>query len=320
MTLTRILQLDPEYRDYVWGGARLRPAVVPTAEAWVVYENNRVASGPLAGRTLAELAVEYGAALLGRQVTQRTGTRFPLLIKLLDCAQWLSLQVHPNDQQALALEGTGQFGKTEAWQILEADQHARLIGGLRPDVTSDILAKAIQDGTILDWVHYLEVRSGDTIFMPPGTIHALGPGLLIYEIQETSDITYRVWDWGRPQTGGRLLHIEKSLAVADPASQPRLMPLPEISDGQAAVLTRCPYFTLKMLRAHAARLELDTLGESFHTLTVIEGSVEIRAGGDQLRLGKYQTALVPAAAGEYALVPDEPSSILQASVEAATQG
>jgi mannose-6-phosphate isomerase len=317
MTLTRILQLEPEYRDYVWGGARLRPAFVPTAEAWVVYENNRVAFGPLSDRTLAELAAEYGAALLGKQVMQRTGTRFPLLIKLLDCAQWLSLQVHPNDEQALALEGAGQFGKTEAWQILEAGEHARLIGGLQPGVTPQVLANAIRDGTILDLAQYLEVCSGDTIFMPPGTIHALGPGLLIYEIQETSDLTYRVWDWDRPQTGGRVLHIEKSLAVTDPSSTPRLTPLPEISDGQAAVLTRCPYFTLKMLRAETNKLELDTQGESFHALTVIDGSAEIRAGDEQLRLEKFQTALVPAATGEYTLIPDQSSQILQASVEAA---
>jgi mannose-6-phosphate isomerase len=317
MTLPQLLQLEPEYRDYVWGGARLRPAVVPTAEAWLVYENNRVAYGPLAGRTLSELATRYGAALLGNQVIPRTGTRFPLLIKLLDCAQWLSLQVHPNDEQALSLEGVGQFGKTEAWQVLEAGEQARLIGGLRPGMNHEVLAKAIQDGTILDWTQYLEVRSGDTIFMPPGTIHALGPGLLIYEIQETSDLTYRVWDWGRPQTGGRVLHIEKSLAVADPASQPRLSSQPEIADGQAAVLTRCPYFTLKMLRAQSAQLQLDTLGESFHAITIIEGSAEIQAGDEELLLEKYQTALIPAATRKYKILPHEPCRFLQASVESA---
>jgi mannose-6-phosphate isomerase len=315
MRLPGLLQLEPEYREYIWGGARLRPAVIPTAEAWVVYENNRVASGLMSGRTLAELAAEYGAALLGKQVVQRTGTRFPLLIKLLDCAQWLSLQVHPNDEQALALEGAGQFGKTEAWQVLEAGEHARLIGGLLPGVTHQVLAKAIQDGSILDWSQYLEVRTGDTIFMPPGTIHALGPGLLIYEIQETSDVTYRVWDWDRPQTGGRVLHIEKSLAVADPSAQARLTSLPIIADGQAAVLTRCPYFTLKMLRAQSALLELDTWGESFHALTIIEGSAEIQANDEKVRLGKYQTVLVPAATMKYRVEPVEPCRFLQASIE-----
>jgi mannose-6-phosphate isomerase len=316
MTLSKILQLEPEYRDYVWGGARLRPAVVPTAEAWIIYEHNRVLSGPQAGRTLSELSAAHGIELLGSRVLQRTGRRFPLLIKLLDCASWLSLQVHPNDEQAIALEGPGQFGKTEAWHVLQAEQEARLIGGLQPGVDPQTVAAAIQNGKLIEWVRYLDVQPGDTIFMPPGTIHALGPGLLIYEIQETSDLTYRVWDWDRPQTGGRLLHIEKSLAVADAASQPDLRPLPTIADGQAVELTRCPYFTLQRLETRSSRFDLDTEGESFHALTVISGSAEIHAMGERLHLDQYQSALIPAASGKYSLNPIGHASILKASVEA----
>ncbi len=112
MSLNSFLKLTPEYRDYVWGGDRLRPGHNPTAEAWVIWEKDRIETGPLAGKTLGEAAQEFGSALLGEKVVARTGLRFPLLIKLLDCAQWLSLQVHPNDEQALQLEGPGQFGKT----------------------------------------------------------------------------------------------------------------------------------------------------------------------------------------------------------------
>lgn len=314
MTLSQILQLEPEYRDYIWGGARLRPALVPTAEAWIIYEHNRVLSGSLAGRTLSELSAAHGAELLGSRVVQRTGTRFPLLIKLLDCARWLSLQVHPNDEQAIALEGPGQFGKTEAWHVLQAEQEARLIGGLKPGMDPQIMAAAIREGKILEWARYLDVHPGDTIFMPPGTIHALGPGLLIYEIQETSDLTYRVWDWDRPQTGGRGLHIQKSLAVADAASQPRLNPLPTIPDGQAAELTHCPYFTLQRLETQTSRFELDTRGESFHAITVISGSAEIHSGGEQIRLDQYQSALIPAASGKYTITPVGHCSVLNAFV------
>lgn len=315
MTLSKILQLEPEYRDYVWGGARLRPAVVPTAEAWIVYEHNRVLSGPQAGNTLSELSAVHAIELLGSRVVQRTGRRFPMLIKLLDCARWLSLQVHPNDEQAIALEGPGQFGKTEAWHVLQAEQEARLIGGLKPGVDSQTMAAAIRGGKILEWARYLEVNPGDTIFMPPGTIHALGPGLLIYEIQETSDLTYRVWDWDRPQTGGRVLHIEKSLAVANAASQPDLHPLPTIRDGETVELTRCPYFTLQRLETRSSRFDLDTEGESFHAITVISGSAEIHAGGERLHLDQYQSALIPAASGKYSLTPVGHASILMASVE-----
>ena len=317
MTLSHILQLEPEYRDYVWGGAHLRPAVVPTAEAWIIYEHNRVLSGSLAGRTLSELSAAHGAELLGSRVVQRTGKRFPLLIKLLDCARWLSLQVHPNDEQAITLEGPGQFGKTEAWHVLQAEQEARLIGGLKPGVDPQTMAAAIRDGKILELARYLEVHPGDTVFMPPGTIHAIGPGLIIYEIQETSDLTYRVWDWDRPQSAGRVLHIEKSLAVADAASQAEPHPLPPISDGEMAVLTHCPYFTLQRLEAQSSHFELDTRSESFHAITVIAGCAEINSGGEQLRLDQYQSALIPATSGKYTLTPIGYFSLLKASVEAA---
>src|SRR5690242_6726517 len=135
MTLNSFLKLEPVYRDYVWGGDRLRPGHAPTAEAWVVWEGDHIESGPLTGRPLGEAAAEHGQALLGRKAVAKTGDRFPLLIKLLDCAQWLSLQVHPNDALAVKLEGVGQFGKTEAWHVLDAKPDAKLIAGLKPDIS-----------------------------------------------------------------------------------------------------------------------------------------------------------------------------------------
>ena len=316
MTIRQILQVIPQFRDYVWGGSRLRPGIVPTAEAWVVYEYNRVASGVLSEQTLYDLAVEYGEALLGEWVVKRTGTRFPLLIKLLDCAQWLSLQVHPNDEQAIELEGPGQFGKTEAWHILEAEPGAQVIGGLQPGTKADVMADAIRNGRILDLARYVDVRAGDTIFMPPGTIHALGPGLLIYEVQQTSDLTYRVWDWGRPQTAGRTLHIDKSLAVTNPASAVHVRPMPKVIDGELVTLTRCPYFTLEMMLAEKKGILQKTRGESFHALTVIEGNVDIQTNIDGLRIGKYETVIIPACVGEYSISSLGEARLLKASVEA----
>ena len=194
LSLNKILRLLPEYRDYIWGGNRLRPGVVPTAEAWVIYEADRVANGKLSGLTLAEVAQEFGEDLLGEVPFRRTGNRFPLLIKLLDSAQWLSLQVHPNDEQARSLEGPNHFGKTEAWHIIDAARNAQLIAGMKPNTPSGPLAEAIRNETVADWVQYHTVHKGDSIFMPPGTLHALGPGLLLYEVQQTSDLTYRVYD------------------------------------------------------------------------------------------------------------------------------
>lgn len=310
--LTQPLRLLPEYRDYVWGGDRLRPGITPTAEAWVVYEGDRVAAGVFAGRTLGELAAEQGEALLGTRPFRKMGNRFPLLIKLLDCAQWLSLQVHPNDELAVALEGPGQFGKTEAWHVIEAAPNAALIAGMKPGTTAEDLAEAIRRGTILEYVQTLPVRAGDTIFMPAGTIHALGPGLLIYEIQQASDWTYRVYDWGRPETPARRLHIEKSLAVARPDATASILPLPALQDGDSALLCQSPYFRLETLRAGMQPLNLDTRGESFHALTVLEGAVRIVTADGEETLNRLETALLPAACGAYRLEPLTPFRALRA--------
>ncbi len=314
MKLEHALQLEPQYRDYVWGGQRLRPGVL-TAEAWIIYEGDKIAAGPFAGRTLADLAAEYSAALLGQRAVARSGSRPPLLIKLLDCAQWLSLQVHPNDEQAARLEGPGQFGKTEAWYVLDAAPDAQLIAGMKPGTTADALAQAIRQGTILDCVQYLPVHTGDTIPLNAGTIHALGPGLLIYEVQQTSDLTYRVFDWNRPPTAGRALHIDKSLAVADPNAGAQAKPSPALGDGERQVLIQSPYFTLELIAAQRRAFNLDTRGESFHALTVIDGSAEIITAGNGMTLIRFESVLVPAACGTYRVLPLGHFRMLKSSAE-----
>lgn len=308
--------LVPEYRDYVWGGSRLRPDVVPTAEAWIVYAGNRIASGPYAGRTLADLSLEFGMDLLGSRAAASTGKRFPVLVKILDCAEWLSLQVHPNDEQARELEGEGFFGKTEAWHILEADNDAKLIAGVKPNVTAETLTAAIQSKSeaVVELVERLSVKAGDTLFIRPGTIHALGPGLLIYEIQQTSDITYRVYDWGRPETEKRKLHIEKAGAVADARARAAILPHPVLNDGEAKTLVQCKYFRLDEIAAESKTVLLETGGESFHGLTVIEGQVQVRAEGEAFILKKFDTLLIPACCGAYQINPLEKSRVLKASV------
>lgn len=306
--------LAPEYRDYVWGGSRLRPGIVPTAEAWIVYAGNRVTSGPYAGRTLSDLSSEFGMDLLGSRAAARTGKRFPVLIKILDCAQWLSLQVHPNDEQAGKMEGDGFFGKTEAWHVLEVEPNAKLIAGIKPNVTSQELADSIKDGTVVETVHYVEVKAGDTLFMSPGTIHALGPGLLIYEIQQTSDITYRVYDWGRPETETRTLHIDKALAVSDPGAASSVLALPQVDDGGVKTLIQCEYFKLETVFLERKSVVMDTREESFHALTVIEGQVEVSAQAEAFVLNKFDTLLIPACCGAYQISPMKKSRVLKAGI------
>jgi len=295
--------LIPEYRDYVWGGQRLRPGQL-TAEAWIVYEGDRIQAGPWAGLTLVEAAAQHPTELLGRVPLARTGQRFPLLIKLLDCAQWLSVQVHPNDAQALALEGPGQFGKTEAWHFLQTEPGAEILAGLKPGTTSAALAQAVRGSGLLDVVQRVSVATGDTVFIPAGMLHALGPGMLLYEVQQTSNITYRVYDWDRPASAGRPLHLEQSLAVTNLALSGQVITA-AADAGARQALIHCPYFTLEQLASQGARsaVPLDPRGESFQLLTLTRGSARLTGAGWGLDLAPLQTALVPAAAGAYQLQP-----------------
>jgi mannose-6-phosphate isomerase len=308
--------LAPEYRDYVWGGSRLRPDIVPTAEAWIIFAGNRITSGPYAGRALSDLSSEFGVDLLGTKAVTQTSTRFPVLVKILDCAQWLSLQVHPNDEQAQRLEGEGFFGKTEAWHVLETEPNAELVAGIKPGVSTEALTSAIQSKSesILGLVEKVEVKAGDTLFMNPGTIHALGPGMLIYEIQQTSDITYRVYDWGRPETETRKLHIDKAIEVSNPNAVSLPVKPPQMEDGEVTTLTQCQYFQLDEIRVDKKTVSLETKGESFHGLTVIEGQIQVTAEGEAFVLNKFDTLLIPACCGAYQVQPLQKSRVLKASV------
>ncbi|WP_456480993.1 type I phosphomannose isomerase catalytic subunit [Oceanithermus sp.] len=219
--ITAFVELEPQFKPRVWGGRRLAERFglatdEPIGEAWVVFDENRIASGPYAGRMLAEVLPELGEDFLGRAVVERYGYRLPLLVKFLDTADWLSVQVHPDDAYARAHEAkSGWLGKAEAWVVLEAEPGAQVIYGVKRPVSRDELHAAALDGSILELLNFVPVQKGDVIYVPPGTIHALGPGLLVYEVSQRSDLTYRLYDYGR----GRGLHLDQALDVAriDPA-------------------------------------------------------------------------------------------------------
>ena len=303
--ISSLLTLSPTIRNYVWGGQSLLSLVGPNAawdgkpisEVWSLYERNPVTNAEFTGRTLAEIVTEYPNEILGELTVSKGNKRFPLLIKLLDCASWLSLQVHPNNEQALQLEGLNFIGKTEAWHILNAEPDSHLIAGIKAGTSIETLHAAIGNETILDLVEYHKVQNDDTIFVPAGTIHALGPGLLIYEVQQTSDITYRIFDWNRPQNNGRTLHIEKSTAVTDPLSQGKIFHHQK-TGGPVTSLVKCPYFHLEKL---SGTQERDTKGLSFHALTVTDGEARVSSLGSDVVLRKFDSVLVPAVSGKYRL-------------------
>jgi mannose-6-phosphate isomerase len=311
----RLFLLEPQYRERVWGGRRLKPSQPPVGEAWVAFGESRVAEGAHAGRTISELAGRYSAQLLGAEVFARFGERFPLLVKLLDCADWLSVQVHPDDEQARRLVGPDACGKTEAWHILEAEPGATIYAGVKAGTTREALGRAVREGRVLDVAERSEVREGETVYIPSGTLHTLGPGLLLYEVQQASDTTFRVYDWGRPAAAGRKLHIEESLAVINLQSGVVFQPPPELHGTAAARAVSCTFFDLDVLQIAGDAFEGDTSGRAFHLLTAADGAVELSCGGETARLGRFATALVAGGAGPYELrAAGGPSRVLRASV------
>lgn len=293
----------PALKERVWGGQQLGgSAQAPVGEAWAVHEELVPQGDEWAGRTLADLAREFPAELVGEGWS---GERFPLLIKLLDCQDWLSVQVHPNDAQAQEMVGPGELGKTEAWHVLHAEPGAKLISGTRPDVNAEILERGIRTGQVSELTQEQAVSAGDTLLVPAGTLHALGPGLLIYEVQQTSDTTYRVYDWDRPASAGRELHLEQSAAVTRPA-QAHHVPAASVSDAATeSKLTHCEYFVLEELRSGPGRrVEGQTASRSFHALTLKSGEAVLRVGSRTFPLSALQTVLLPAALGAYSLEGD----------------
>jgi mannose-6-phosphate isomerase len=312
----RILKLEPQYRERVWGGRRLRAADPPIGEAWVAFGPSRVSEGPLAGRSVDELLAEHGAELVGTAGVERFDGRFPLLIKLLDCSDWLSVQVHPDDEQARRLVGPGEFGKTEAWYFLDVEPGAAILAGVKPGVSREALADSIREGRIVDVAQRVEVEAGEALLIPAGTLHALGPGLLLYEIQQASDTTYRAYDWDRPTSAGRRLHIEESVEVAT-AKPARALTRPEVvGPTGAARAVSCDYFDLDLVRVSAeTALVADTAARTFHIVTAVAGGGELRSGDETARLGRFETALVAATAGHYTTIAiDGTATLLRAAI------
>ena len=307
--------LEPQARERVWGGQRLKPQQPPIGEIWCAYGKSRVLNGTAAGRTVEDLTRDLSATFVGDVVADRFPESFPLLIKLLDCADWLSVQVHPNDEQATRLEGPGYRGKTEAWHFIEASPGAMILAGVRPGTSRDELATAIRTGRILDVSPSIAVHTGETYLLHAGTLHALGPGLLLYEVQQSSDITYRVYDWDRPASAGRELHIEQAIAVTDPERQAIRTSSPVSRDTPSSVAVGCSYFVLDLLNIGSLAAVGDTERTTFHVLTVSSGTVDIHCADERIRLERFGTAVVAGAAGSYQIHSvDSPATVLRARV------
>jgi mannose-6-phosphate isomerase len=317
--------LRADLRRRPWGGDRLAarwaPGEVdvedgrgPVGEAWLAGPWTRVAVGPDAGRDLAALAAEHGAALLGAAPWSRYGARFPLLVKLLDAAEPLSLQVHPDDAYALRFEAaSGHLGKTEAWWVLSADPGARVIWGFARDVTQGEVERAAESGHWGDLLRELPVAAGDVVVNPAGTVHALGAGLIVYEVQQASDLTYRLYDHGRVGADGRPreLHLERALAVARLTPGPAPAPTPVARASGRVELARTDVFVLEAVDpraegAGASGVTWEVGTGSFELLTDLgdagtSGVGTLRWAGGEARVTANSSWLLPAGLGPVAL-------------------
>jgi len=302
------LKLEPIFKEKIWGGRNLErilgkplPPDVAIGESWEVSEHgedvSRVCEGPFAGRDLRELRDAFGEALVGILGLRTASDRFPLLIKFIDAQDRLSVQVHPDDAYALGHEG--DLGKTEAWYVVWAKPGAKLVSGFSGETGLEEVRQAVEEERLEDLLAWVPVSEGDVIFLPSGTLHALGEGIVVYEVQESSDVTYRLYDWGR----GRELHVERALDVLTykPTELPKTRGLSvEEAGGYRTFLVACRYFALERLEVFSEMAgECD--GRSFHAISVVEGEGILIYGEGSLKFAKGETFLLPADLGPYRL-------------------
>ena len=315
------LVFEPILKRIRWGGRRLSSHLQKPigdgndyAESWELADHgndqSRVTGGPLAGTTLRQLIQSNPHELLGKQSGL---TQFPLLIKFLDANDWLSLQVHPDDELARQFDPR-ENGKTEAWVILDAQPESRICAGLKTGVDSSALRDGLQSGQIEELLHLIPVKPGDCVFVPAGTVHALGPGILLAEIQQQSNLTFRLHDWGRVDANGqpREIHVEQSIKCTDfnrgPVSPVTPMTLCDPTH-VFEELIRCRYFVVRRHRA-LEPFEI-SMSEQFRILMFLEGTAVVKTPGGTIPAWLGTTVLIPAESNRVEIVPNGRVQVLE---------
>lgn len=303
------LQFEPILKERIWGGEKLKTILNKpitskiTGESWelstVEGDISVVADGELKGKSLMELINEMPNEILGTEVYKRFGKQFPLLFKYLDAREDLSIQVHPNDK--LAKERHNSFGKTEMWYVTQADDDARIIVGFKENSSKEEYLKHLNDKTLLSILDTVQAKPGDVFFLETGTVHAIGAGLVIAEIQQTSDITYRLYDFDRKDAQGntRELHVDLALDAIN-YNKVDTQKKYETKTNTSNVMIDCPYFTTNFLPLEN-KLEVAKPGETFTVYMCIEGSFEIEYDGFKNTYKKGDTILVPAEISAFVL-------------------
>ena len=298
------LKFNPIMKDRLWGGNKLKslfnkPSVTETTgESWEISavegDVSLVSFGDLMGVSLKQLINDYPLELLGRSVVNRFGKEFPILIKFIDAKQDLSIQLHPNDE--LAKKRHNSFGKTEMWYIMDADPNANLIVGFNKEVEKEEYKASLENDSLLDLLNYEEVKEGDTFFINTGKIHAIGAGVLLAEIQQTSDVTYRVFDFNRKDKNGNLreLHTDLALDAIDYTKKDDFKVVYDDKKNSINTMVDCPYFKTNIIDLDKDFSQDITERDSFTIYMCVSGSATIVNDFGSTSIEKGETVLVAA--------------------------
>lgn len=303
--------MKPAFKDYIWGGTRLRDDFGKdcdfdkVAESWELSchkdGNSVIANGEFAGMSLSEYIEKQGKAVLGTNCARFEN--FPVLIKLIDAKDNLSVQVHPDNEYAQRVEG--EYGKTEMWYVVDADEGATLLYGFKHEISKEEFRERIENNTLLEVTNAVPVKKGDVFFIRSGTLHAIGKGILIAEIQQNSNTTYRIYDYGRVGKDGkpRELHIDKALDVtklcpAEPYPETEWVTADSKTGWKKKLLSSCEYFTVNALDIpESAELTADE--KSFVSLLFLDGTSTISYNGGKLDVKKGDSVFIPAGFGSF---------------------
>jgi len=318
------LKFSPILKDKIWGGTKLKSMFNKSAEtdklgeSWELsgYEGDEsvVTNGYLAGNNLTELIEIYMGELIGDTIFDEYGLAFPLLFKLIDANENLSIQVHPNDETAA--ERHNSYGKTEMWYVVDADPGSELIIGFSDDCSRETYLNAMSEDKVEDLLLKVPVTKGDVFFIPAGRVHAIGKGVVVAEIQQSSDITYRIYDYKRKDDNGneRELHTEQALDVInfEASREPKTVYTPILNE--TTPLVTCDYFTTNMLRFNKRIERHYATIDSFVSYMCLEGNFSIEFEGDITIISKGDTVLIPASIDELSLIPVGEVTLLEVYV------
>lgn len=319
------LKFAPILKDKIWGGTKLQKLFGKDArtdklgESWELsgYEGDEsvVTNGFLAGNNLTELIEIYMGELVGEKIYDHYGLAFPLLFKLIDANDNLSIQVHPGDE--IAAERHNSFGKTEMWYVLDADPDGKLIIGFSEDCDKETYLKSLEAGSIEGLLQEVPVKKGDVFFIPAGLVHAIGKGVVVAEIQQSSDLTYRIYDFKRVDDQGREreLHTDQALDVIDfnASRNPKTNYVPQLN--VPTPLVACEYFTTNLIQFDRELIRNYREPDSFEVYMCLDGCFDIRCNGEYTRVEKGDTILIPAVIDEVILKPQGKVVLLEVYTE-----